>query len=109
MNWPKLPKQISGLAGPIRLLRPAQIKDKGPDALGRSTAADWNEWTRQIRVTGTASREAALHLMLHELVHAALDDSGIALKDQDQEEAVCQSVASAMMHVARWLVEQQEE
>lgn len=104
MTYPKLPTTIGGLAGPIRIDRPARIRDDGPDHLDRTTMADWDEWARRIRVTGTVDRRLAIHLLLHELVHAALDDAGIALKDSDQEEAVCQSVASAMMHVAEWLL-----
>lgn len=103
MTWPKLPTTIHGLAGRITILRPVQIKGEA-DHLDRGTAADWDEWKRVIRVTGIADRRVAVHLLLHELTHAALDDAGIALKDSDQEEAVCQSVASAMMHVAEWLL-----
>ena len=104
MTWPKLPTSIHGLAGPIRILRPVRIADQQADHLGRETCADWDDEHRTIRVASRFRRDVAVHLLLHELVHAALDDAGIALKDSDQEEAVCQSVASAMMHVAEWLL-----
>jgi hypothetical protein len=109
VTWPKLPKQIGGHAGSIDVLRPVRIKEQQEDHLGRDTAADWDDWRRQIRVTATAPRRTALHLFLHELVHAALDDGGIALKDEDQEELVCQSVASSMMHVVEWLMTHRTE
>jgi Zn-dependent peptidase ImmA (M78 family) len=98
VNWPKLPAEVNGLAGPIRILRPVQMKDK--DQTG-----EWDQEARVIRIKGTLTREAAWHTLLHELAHAAVDEAGVTLPKRF-EEPVAESVASGMLHVVRLLLTQ---
>jgi hypothetical protein len=96
-DWPRLPPTIYGLAGPIRIHRPVMLPG---DDLGL-----WEAEHRRIRVKATVSREVAWAVLLHELTHTALYDSGLTVGTEDDEERLCDTMASAMMHVIRWHLE----
>jgi hypothetical protein len=83
------------MAGPITIHRPVHLGNK-MGAMGTFECE-----TRRIRVQATLSRQVAIAVMLHEAVHAALYDAGLHFEEVNEEQ-LCDSVASAMMHLIRW-------
>ena len=92
-RWPPLPVEVPGVNGLIRVRRVAAADL--PGALGR-----YDNATRTIRIWRRLRREVAWQALVHEWEHAALDDCGVHLREQ-QEESVCQATAAAMMAVLR--------
>lgn len=99
MTWPKLPNTIPGLAGPIKVDRPVRVERDCPDTIGL-----WLARERRIVVQSTLKRQVAIQTLVHELIHAAIHDTGICLS-HEKEEAICDSAASAMMHVISWALD----
>jgi hypothetical protein len=88
-QWPRLPKVVQGIGGPIRVLRPVRLVDD-----------DWGGWSpeeRVIRIRATLSREVAWHTLLHELTHAMVDDSSLPIPEA-LVETLCDLNAGAMSH-----------
>lgn len=95
-EWPPLPKQIHGLSGPIRILRPIQLP--------HGNEGWWDAHRRTISVRSTLPREYAWGVLLHELCHANEHDGGYQLLET-KELSVPDLLASGMMHVVRYLLE----
>lgn len=96
-DWPPLPKVVQGLAGPIRILRPVTIAGGGKRKV---VLGEWSMLERVIRVKATLSREVAWQTLLHELLHAAMDDGGVNLPER-LEEPVSDAGSSGMLHLLR--------
>jgi Zn-dependent peptidase ImmA (M78 family) len=89
----KFPKKVLGLAGPIT------VRFKGnPTVKGEVVAGYWRTASRLIVVSSSIEPRQQVHTYFHELVHAALDDSGQCnlLTDEGQE-ALCDLIATARL------------
>ena len=100
IQWPPLPKVIQGLAGPIKIDRPMVV-----DPTDKFCAGQWVDLDRRVMVVSTANREAAWHLLVHELCHSWLDEAGV-LVPKCRQEATCQAIASGVLHLIRHLEEE---
>ena len=88
MTFAPLPATVQGMAGPITVSRPQKIE-----------GGAWGMWVasqRTILVFRGLSRRVAWQVLYHEMIHAALWDSGINL-DSETEERVCDVTSGAMM------------
>lgn len=92
LQWPPLPRTIELRGGWVKVQRPYKLGKK---------FADWEETRRIIRIERGLSRELAWRYLFHELTHAWLDDSRlfygtveVLALTEDQEEAICDVVAS---------------
>lgn len=82
----KLPKEVQGLGGPIKVvILPALEKtEKGEEVAGR-----WLDAERTIQVLSAQNGREQWRTFYHELAHAALHDSGMThLLSEDSEEAL---------------------
>lgn len=89
----KLPKIANGMAGPIKIRLVKKLKDEGVRLHG-----GWYAAKRTIKLDSTDSAWKLQHTYWHEMMHAALDDSGQdALLTEAGKEALCDLVASMIM------------
>ena len=102
VTFPPLPPRLHGLSGEITILRPVQLSKK----LG--AVGVWEYEHRRIRVQGSLPRRLAWEVLLHELAHAAITDSGIQVENEKDEERWADAMASAFMHVVTHLVTERE-
>lgn len=101
MKYPALPKEIMGLAGPIKIDRPLVVDPANPDNIGM-----WLSDERRVLVKSTLKRPIAWLTLLHELGHAALTDAGVFRLSYTKEEQVVEAIASGTIHVIRHLLSQ---
>lgn len=91
---PKIPTRVQGAGGPI-LVR--MVKRPTGDA-GEECWGTWCEETRTVRLERGAAPQHRWKTLVHELVHAAVDDTGLhELLTEDGEEALCKAISSAAM------------
>ena len=89
----KLPKTIMGLGGPIRVKVVERLKVKGDRVHG-----SWDPRKRLISLDAENTAVETEQTFYHELMHAALDDSGQwNLLTKEGAEALCDLVAMARM------------
>lgn len=89
----KIPKEVQGLGGPIKVEVLEKLK-KGTD--GTESAGLWRAMKRTIQISSKQSFREQRRSLYHELVHAAVDDSGLAhLLTQPMEEALADLIAMA--------------
>lgn len=89
----KLPKSAMGLGGSIKVVVVPGLKLKGQKLHGL-----WDPRTRTIKLSTKNSDYEMEHTFYHELLHAALDDSGQwNLLTKEGAEALCDLVATARM------------
>lgn len=98
-KWPPIPKSVMGAGGPIKV----KLVDAIEADAGKPTAGDnsvtfgiWEGHKRLIRIVKTLELSFQWNVLQHELVHAALFDSGVTnLLPPEQEECLCDALASA--------------
>ena len=94
MKYPALPRTVMGLSGPITV----QIVDRLHDDDGTHCWGLWQQVGRRVQVERSTDKAHQWNVLFHELVHAALDDSGVAnLLTEPHVEALCDAIASARM------------
>jgi hypothetical protein len=92
MKVAPLPKQVMGMAGPIAV----EVCDKLTDEDGSHCLGLWIFRERRIKLERHANMQQVWATFYHELVHAALDDSGLSnLLTEPQQEALCDALANA--------------
>lgn len=102
-RWPKLPKVVDGMAGPIKVVvrRVDRVVAKdGDECWGLFYAAD-----RKIVVAGKVPPALRWHSFAHEWVHAWMMDAGIGNiihgKDEEEKERnveiICDTLATAFV------------
>ena len=92
-RWPKIPRTVPGIGGPIRvqLVKRAMVE-------GTLCWGTWHAETRTIQLDRTAKPEHRWRTLYHELTHSALDDSGLSyLFSEHGNESLCEAMASARM------------
>lgn len=88
---PALPTTVMGLGGPITV----DVADKLTDEDGAHCWGLWLATTRVVRIE-KQDRRHMWATLYHELVHAALDDSGLSnLLTEPQQEGICDAIATA--------------
>ena len=93
-RWPAIPTRVQGAGGPIRVrLVKRPTSDEGDECWGT-----WCEETRTIHLARGAKPGHRWKTFVHELVHAAVSDTGLHdLLSHDGEEALCNGIAGAAM------------
>jgi Zn-dependent peptidase ImmA (M78 family) len=93
MTIPPLPATVMAPGGPITVTVVAKLQDAGEDLWGV-----WKLDERAILIQRHRNKKHMWSTLYHELVHAALDDSGLSnmLTDQ-QQEMLCDAMATARM------------
>lgn len=101
-RWPPIPKQLDGLAGPIRIRIRRVESFKAED--GDSVWGLYKPAAREIHLASKLPPALRWHTLVHEWAHAWLLDSGVVhvLRGDGQElvqaqELVCDSLASAFV------------
>lgn len=90
---PPFPQAARGLRGPLEVIGFEPEPDG--DAI---RAGDYEESIRRIRVGTTFAPEYRWLVFYHELVHAALQDSGLHnLLKPKMQEALCDAIGSALL------------
>ncbi len=98
IKWPAIPAIVEGAGGPITVRKVKRARSDD----GRPCWGTWEMSKREIQLDRSASREHQTRTYFHELVHAALDDAGIAyLLSEEGAETICEAVASARMRELR--------
>jgi hypothetical protein len=94
MKAPPLPALVMGMGGPITV----ELCDKLVDEDGAHCLGLWIFRERRIKLERHKDRAQVWATFYHELVHAALDDSGLSnLLTEPQQEALCDALANARM------------
>ena len=89
-----LPPKIEGIAGPITIRSVPNLKHSD----GTRCLGTWDDATRIIKVDAGLHGESLERVFYHELVHSALDDSGVgSLFTDGVTEAVCDGRGTAML------------
>lgn len=89
----KLPKTVNGLGGPIKVRVVPKLKLKGVKVAGL-----WYSYARKIEIAGFLPIREQRHTLYHELVHAALDDSGLHnTLTKESQEVLCDLLATARL------------
>jgi hypothetical protein len=97
MKWPKVPRIIEGMAGPVRVRFVRRVRVKGESCWG-----SWQAEKRLITLDASAPREHQWMTFFHEYTHSGLADSGIEMQVSDAGiEAICQTAASMQMRLMR--------
>lgn len=101
-RWPKLPRRIDGLAGPIRVVVRRVAEFKAPDG-----DVCWGLYTpekRRIDIAGKLPPALRWHSLLHEAAHAWILDCGLQHKIKgtdadldDNIEVFCDTLASTII------------
>lgn len=92
-RWPRLPQQVEGAGGPIRVVvvRGYVTHEDGEECMGT-----YEHETRTIRVASRLRGRQRWHTFYHELIHAALTDSGLWNQlGKQKQEALCDALATA--------------
>lgn len=98
MRWPPLPKTVRGAGGPIRVKLVDAIEPDAGKAAGDNsqTFGIWEGHKRLIRIVASLDLAFQWSVLYHELVHAALFDSGLTnLMTHENEEALADAIATA--------------
>jgi hypothetical protein len=91
MKYPPLPKTVTTMLGPV----PVELVDKFADD---DSFGQWHRERRTIEILKGLSREIQWSTLFHEIVHTALDDSGVAcVLTEPQQEAICECISTARM------------
>lgn len=94
MKCPALPKTVMAPGGPVTV----EVCDKLTDEDGAHCLGLWLSRERRIKVERHPQPRQMWLVFYHELVHAALDDSGLSnLLTEPQQEALCDALATARM------------
>lgn len=89
----KLPKKTMGLGGAITVKLVSKLKYKGTKVAGL-----WHSYARLIEVSDSLPLREQRHTYYHELVHAALDDSGLQhTLTKESQEVLCDLLATARL------------
>ena len=89
---PAFPVEVMGLGGPITV----EIADKLTDEDGGHCWGLWMAPQRLVKIERHTSRDHMWATLYHELIHAALDDSGLSnMLTEPQQEALCDALATA--------------
>jgi hypothetical protein len=89
-----LPSKIEGVAGPIWVRPVANLK--AADAV--RCLGTWDDATRLLKVDSALVGEQLERVFYHELIHSALDDTGLhALMTEAVTEAMCDGIGTAML------------
>lgn len=89
----KFPTKVMGLGGPIDILRLPMLEKTNQ---GEEVAGRWLEAERIIHVWAGQSPREQWRTLYHELVHAALTDSGMThLLTNESEEALADLIGLA--------------
>lgn len=97
MKWPRLPRIVHGLGGPIRIVRQRRIVEGGDECWGL-----WNRERRTVSILRSIPHEHQWRTLFHELSHAAITDSGVEEFLEDKvHEALCYAIASARIQEMR--------
>lgn len=87
----RIPKTVMGLGGPITV----EIVTKLRKISGKEVVGQWELETRTISLVKRA-KKLMERTYYHELIHAAIDDSGVGnLLTPDSEETLCDLFAMA--------------
>lgn len=97
-SLPKLPTTVWSSGGPVRVIR---IKDLKNDA-GELLDGEWRPEARVIAIEQGLGRNAAWHVLSHEMTHAWLDDNGYTDTATARLERVCEAVACGLV-LNMWL------
>lgn len=106
-KWPPIPRSVMGSGGPITVKLVDAIEgDAGKPAVGDNsvTFGIWEGHKRLIRIVKTLDRAFQWSVLFHELVHAALFDSGMTnLMTHENEEALCDLISTSRIAEMRGL------
>jgi len=95
-TFPPLPQVVTLPRGPVRL---EDFDAPGDMETGRRMG-DYDESTRLIRVARDAEPHYRALVFYHEVVHVALQDSGLHnLLKPKMQEAICDAVATALLRM----------
>lgn len=86
------------MAGPVNIYRPKLACADDPECLGY-----WMPEQRRINIRRDLKGRIAWQVLLHELAHVVLFDTGLNTGDE-AEERVVDPMASGMMHVVTYLL-----
>lgn len=94
VKYPPIPKHVNTMRGPV----PIKIVDGLKDDDGDTAWGLWQLKPRRIELEKSAPLALQWTTLYHEIVHAALDDSGLGnLFTDQQQEAICDAIATARM------------
>src|SRR5512146_2831499 len=97
MRWPKIPRRLEGMAGPITVKLVRRVRVAGTTCWG-----SWHSEKRSISLDCGAPREHQWRTLFHELTHSALDDSGCGAQLSEWgNEAICEAMASLQIRLMR--------
>jgi|GEM_PF-2479860 len=102
-RWPPIPRQIEGLAGPIRVVVRRGVESfkarDGDDCLGL-----YQPTKRRIDIAGKVPPALRFHTLFHEFAHAWMIDAGIqnllhgdAAQVERTQEVICDTLATVMV------------
>ena len=101
-RWPKVPRRIEGLAGPIRVIVRRVESFRAAD--GDTVWGLYRPAKREIHLAGRIPPALRWHTLIHEWAHAWLIDAGLPnlLHGNGDEldrniEVVCDTLATAMV------------
>lgn len=94
VKLPPLPESFHTQLGDVPVLI---VKEIAPAKEDESVMGVWRPESRQVEIKDGMHGATTHHTLLHERVHVALFDAGVKLT-HDQEEAVCDAVASHFIH-----------
>lgn len=104
VQWPRVPREVQGVGGLIRVRFAKNIRVDGDRCYGA-----WNDERRIIQLAFGMTREHQWKILYHELVHAAVHDTGIRrLLTEDSEEALCDALATARVAEHRAQLEREQ-
>ncbi len=99
--WPPLPKVVHGAGGPITVKMVNAI-EPDPKYPTDTTFGIWESQTRTIRIIETLEPQFRWLTYFHELVHAALSDSGVThMMTAENEECLADAIGTARLREMR--------
>lgn len=91
----RIPKIVKGLGGDIRVVLVDKLKHKGEKVAGL-----WHSYDRKIEIAANLPLRAKRLTLYHEVVHAALDDSGLHYTlPKASQEVLCDLIATAIVRM----------
>jgi len=94
VKYPPLPKSVMGLSGAITV----EVVDSLKDDDGTPCWGLWSQIGRLVRIERSTDKRHEWAVLYHELIHAALDDSGVCnLLSDPHVEALCDAIAAARL------------
>lgn len=97
-KWPPIPRSVMGAGGPIKVRLVDAIEPDAGKPVGDNskTFGMWEGNKRLIRIVNNESIAFQWSCLYHEMVHAALYDSGLTnLMSDENEESIADAISTA--------------